>query len=373
MTEKQPLDCYTLLQPLHAPSLRCRFLSVLFDLELDLLAVPRTNNAYSSFFDQYHSLCTLAANTTPDVEGITHHQLLRVVHHLKIHNLSRRKAIAHLQTDDEFHFSADLAPTVLDLAASTWLMLSVGKFPGDISYDEPIQWFASSTLYSPSPSLTRANDNDNNATTPNLSVISHQFPPTHSTKDIVKLPQSFTAAHLEKIGGIEIRWTNNLADHLLLRDDDTKLMLFHQVSVLELHAKSPTSPLPKALVDETIRTISLLLPPVLGECNPWFLSEAKKNALDTHAGVCKRLNSSERQIGRFTYWRDRLVLLKRTFDDAEPRNVRQLWNDDRKKTQWFTFWVAVLVFVMTVFFGVVQSVAGIVQAWASVKGLQGHG
>lgn len=50
--------------------------------------------------------------------------------------------------------------------------------------------------------------------------------------------------------------------------------------------------------------------------------------------------------------------------------MRQLWEDDRKRAQWFTFWVAVLVFVMTVVFGVVQSVAGIVQAWASVKGLR---
>lgn len=366
MAEKQPLECYTLLQPLLLPFLRCIFLNDLFDLELDHLVIQATDNAYSCFFNRYHSFCTLAANTTPDIEHITHHQLLRVVSHLKAQNPSRRVAIVHLQSNIEFQFSADLASTVLDLAASTLLMLSIGKFPGDISYDEPIPWFASSSLRSPPPTVA-------NTHPPDLSVISQQFPPTYSTKDIVKLPQSFTAAHIETIGGIEIRWTNNLADHLLLRDDDTKLMLFHQVSVLELHAQSSTSPLPKALVDETLRTISLLLPPILGSPNPWFLTEAKKNGLDPHAGTCKRLNSSERQIARFTYWRDRLVLLKRTFDDAEPRNIRQLWNDDRKKTQWFTFWVAVLVFVMTVFFGVVQSVAGIVQAWASVKGLKNNG
>ena len=195
------------------------------------------------------------------------------------------------------------------------------------------------------------------------------FSSRYNSTDLVKIPQSFTAAHLEQIAGIKVIWTSNLAGHLLLKDDDTKLMLFHQVSILQIHKKSPTTLLPKDLVDETIRSISLLIPPVLGEPNPWFQQQRKKSQIDVQAGVCERLNSSERQIGKVEYWRDRLVPLKRTFDDAEPRNISQLWWDDRKKTQWFTFWVAVLVFVMTVFFGIVQSVAGIVQAWASVQSL----
>ena len=370
MAEKHPLDCYTLLQPINSPTLRYQFLNILFEVDLDFSA---KDYAYDSFFRRYHTLCTLAVSKTSEVEDITHHKLLRVINHLKQPEWKRREAILHLQNDPEFHYSTHLAPTVVDLAASAWLMLTIGEYPGDISYDEPIIWQASSVLHSaPSKSalaLERAIERGISGV-PSTSVIDYLFPPTHMTLDVVKLPQSFTAMHLEKIAGIEIRWTSNLADHLLLRDDDTKLLLFHQVSILELHAVSPTSPLPKALIEETLRTISLLLPPVLGERNPWLHKEAKSNRIDTRAGICKRLNSNERQIGRFTYWRDRLVLLKRTFDDAEPRNVRQLWNDDRKKTQWFTLWVAVLVFIITVFFGVVQSVAGIVQAWASVKGLK---
>ena len=372
MAKNHSLECYTILQPVHSPVLRCQLLSILFDVDLNLSAIQAIDHAYDSFFKRYHALCTLASNKTPEVEGITHHKLLRVIHHLKEPERKRREVILHLQNDPEFLYSAELAPTVVDLAASAWLMLTIGEFPGEISYDEPIIWQASSVLHSAHPRPIASVDNIRGSA-PSPSVLHYHFPPTHSTKDLVKLPQSFTADHLEKIAGIEIRWTNNLADHLLLRDDDTKLLLFHQASILELHDVSRTSPLPKGLIDETLRTISLLLPPVLGEPNPWFQQEAKRNHLDAHAGICKRLNSSERQIGRFTYWRDRLVLLKRTFDDAEPGNIRQLWNDDRKKTQWFTFWVAVLVFVMTVFFGVVQSVAGIVQAWASVKALRKQG
>ena len=70
---------------------------------------------------------------------------------------------------------------------------------------------------------------------------------------------------------------------------------------------SPTSPYPYDFLDETMRTLSLLLPPVLGAPNSFLLRAAKKHALDASMGNCRRLNSSERHIDRFVYWRDRLV------------------------------------------------------------------
>ncbi|KAL9102264.1 MAG: hypothetical protein Q9163_002574 [Psora crenata] len=333
----------------------------MFDLKLDVLSVQATDNAYQAFFSRYHVLCFLSANKSPEIENITHMEFLQAVHSLKT-LASRESSVALLQRNALPRIiSEDLAGTLTDMAASTWLMLSIGKFPGDISYDEPLPWDTGLPL--------SVLPKDREAPGVPDSLIKRTFPPEPTSKDVVKLPQSFTAANLEKIGGIEIRWTSNLADHLLLRDDDTKLMLFHQVSILALHFASESSPLPKSLIDETLRTISLLLPPRLGEPNPWSQVERQRYKLDAHISVYKRLNGSERQINRFTYWRDRLVLLKRTFDDAEPRTISQLYHDDRKKTQWFTFWVAVLVFIITLFFGVIQSVASIIQAWASVKAL----
>lgn len=353
-----PFRSYTLLQPLRSPALRRDFLNDVFDTCLDLFKVEETNNGFESFFTRYSTLCNLAVNRNGGIGSVTHWHLMEVITLLKDADYQRNEIVSAITAGENFGFEEDLAQTLVDLAATTWLMLSIGKFPGDISYEESLQW-------SDGKLLTRSGGPGEKS-----GVIDGEFSPTHASQDVVKLPQTFTAAHLEQIGGIEIKWTSNLADHLLLTDDDTKLMLFHQVSILSLHKDSPSSLLPRALVDETIRSISLLVPPVLGEPNPWFQKEHRKRRLDAQAGVCGRLNSSERQIDKFFYWRDRLVLLKRTFDDAEPRNVRQLWYDDRKKTQWFTFWVAVLVFVMTVFFGLIQSVAGIVQAWASVQSLK---
>jgi hypothetical protein len=64
-----------------------------------------------------------------------------------------------------------------------------------------------------------------------------------------------------------------------------------------------------------------------------------------------------------------MVILKQAFDDSEPRTVSQWWYDDRKRVQWYTFWVAALVLILTIVFGVTQTVSGIIQAWASVQGM----
>ena len=356
---KSALQCCFLSQSLQSLSLRHCFLFTVFDLqplEPHMATIQATDTAYESFFTRYSLLCKLAANKDREVEKVTHWDLVEIITLLKRPGSTRGDVVVTVMQDPVVAHSQSLARALVDLAAGLWLMLSISMYPGDISYDEPVIWKDYETL----------------GTEQDLSqgLVPKTFSYLYNSTDLVKLPQTFTAAHLEQIGGIKVIWTSNLADHLLLKDDDTKLMLFHQVSILQLHKSSPSSLLPKILVDETMRSISLLIPPVLGKPNPWFLQQQKENLIDAQAGVCDRLNSSERQIEKFVYWRDRLVLLKRTFDDAEPRNISQLWWDDRKKTQWFTFWVAVLVFIMTVFFGVVQSVAAIVQAWASVQSLR---
>ena len=352
---KTALISFTLSQQLQSPTLRCFFLNIIFNLELDPMSVQSRDDAFEAFFSRYSLLCNLATNTNRAIESITHWQFAKIVIVVKDNpSEPRHKIISRIPGSQQFDWEqrgwdSHLAATVLDLAAGVWSMLSIGRFPGDVSYDEPIFWEDKESLGE---------------------VIRKYLPSKPESQDMVKLPQTFTAAYLEQIGGIEVIWTSNLADHLLLKDDDTKLMLFHQVSTLQLHKALQSSLFQEGLVDETIRTISLLVPPILGEFNPWFLKQRRKHKIDAQAGNCARLNSSQRQIENFIFWRDRLVLLKRTFDDAEPRSISQLWWDDRKKTQWFTFWVAVLVFFMTVFFGVIQSVAGIVQAWASVQSLK---
>ena len=351
---REALQSYTLVQSLRSLALQRAFFDEVFTLNIEfhLDNLAAVDAAVETFFPRYEALCELAVKRERSTETVTHWELIEIIH-ITDHDSSkpRRELEEHIRAQRGLEVLDAMAPVLLDLAASTWLMMSIGDYPGFFSHDEPIPWPNEDSL--------------------SAGVVHKRFSREYQPNDIVKLPQTFTAAELEQIGGMEVRWTDNLTEHLLLKDDDSKVMLFHPVSVLELHARSQhVSTLPPELVNETIRTIALLVPPVLGESNRWFQAQQRRHKIDPAAGLCDRLNSSQRRIDRFDYWRDRLVVLKRTFDEAEPSTLSQLWYDDRKKTQWFTFWVAVLVFILTVFFGVIQSVAGIVQAWASVKALK---
>jgi hypothetical protein len=66
-------------------------------------------------------------------------------------------------------------------------------------------------------------------------------------------------------------------------------------------------------------------------------------------------------------------MLKQVFDEAQPRTIVQWWHDRRNGVQWYTFWVAVLVLVLTILFGLIQSIEGALQVYASFKALSGPG
>lgn len=57
--------------------------------------------------------------------------------------------------------------------------------------------------------------------------------PASKIEESENLPKIFKATNLKKFAGIEVRWTNNLADHLSMEGDEVRI--FHHVSFLELH------------------------------------------------------------------------------------------------------------------------------------------
>lgn len=68
-------------------------------------------------------------------------------------------------------------------------------------------------------------------------IATHFNEPPKITFDRLRLPKTFDAWNVCKIGGIKIRFTDNLADHLLLVDDDAIVLVFHQVSYLKQQDK----------------------------------------------------------------------------------------------------------------------------------------
>ncbi len=124
---------------------------------------------------------------------------------------------------------------------------------------------------------------------------------------------------------------------------------------------------PPGFVDETIRTLALLLPQNDRGTKRWIglQTDSSRKPLDAELAKCGSLRTHERFFEKYSFWRDRIVILKEAFDESRPRTLSQWWFDRRNGKQWYTFWIAVMVFVMTIIFGVVQSVEGGLQVYLS--------
>jgi hypothetical protein len=120
---------------------------------------------------------------------------------------------------------------------------------------------------------------------------------------------------------------------------------------------------PDGMIEETLKTLALLFPKWDRPTRTWYTQEAAVRGLDMEAVNIDHLDTDQRQIEKFSYWHDRLVILKQGFDEARPSTLSQWWSDRRNGVQWYTFWIAVLVLVLTVFFGVVQSIEGALQVY----------
>ena len=78
---------------------------------------------------------------------------------------------------------------------------------------------------------------------------------------------------------------------------------------------------------------------------------------------CGHLRLDDRQIETYHFYHDRLVILKQAYDQSRPAILKQWWHDRRNGVQWYTFWVAVVVLFLTIFFGIVQSIEGALQVY----------
>lgn len=121
--------------------------------------------------------------------------------------------------------------------------------------------------------------------------------------------------------------------------------------------------LPDGLAVETLRTLSLLFPMDDVQTKHWLRRQTSGQGLDMALAFCDPLKLDDRQFESFVFWHDRLVVLKQAFDQSRPSTISQWWYDRRNGVQWYTFWVAILVLTLTIFFGLVQSIEGALQVY----------
>jgi hypothetical protein len=103
----------------------------------------------------------------------------------------------------------------IDLAIRLLLMMKVGHLPNNFSAYKALVW-------NQGPSLRE--------------FVSASFKPRGALNhEHVRLEKMFSGKNLERVAGIKIKWTSNLADHLrILDDEDTQVAIFHHASFLEV-------------------------------------------------------------------------------------------------------------------------------------------
>ncbi len=230
------------------------------------------------------------------------------------------------------------------LTVRLWLMLNVGSsalVPGRSSPE----WLEDQSL-------------DN--------FIDSCFPVSEWGPRLSQWPFSLNAYNLERVGGFELVWTDHLADHLYLNEDLGTIAVYHHVQTLRglLHPKSPDQALPDRLLLETLQTLALILPRANRDCKTWFGKVYTKNAdiIDRGAGDVELLHWA-RSPEKYKFWGQRLITIKMAYDVSEPKNLAQWWHDRRRRVEWYTFWVAVLVVFLTIVFGLIQSITGVMQVY----------
>ncbi|KAL2270853.1 hypothetical protein VTJ83DRAFT_224 [Remersonia thermophila] len=163
---------------------------------------------------------------------------------------------------------------------------------------------------------------------------------------------------MQRITGFKIIWTDNLEDHLIMRGKS--LYLFAHPTALQRLDVSETSKdiLPKGLIQETLETLYLLMPLENPACQRWLREEVGKWRLDRE--LC-RPHVSDRRKGSYRYWQERLSEVSDAFDSTKATSPFQWWYDRRDMNMWWNYWLIVFSLALTVFFGLIQSVTGILQ------------
>jgi hypothetical protein len=191
-------------------------LNTLFDCSLD--EYHHRLLQYESYLSYYQTLVEISR---PYSITKTHLDIVKIVKLLKdpdatrtsVENALRGRLLPH-----ELQDSAEIIVDSINLGIRLLLMISTRDFRRIghsmvVSGETKLDWI------------------DGNM----KAFVDSHFKPETTMNENVKLEKIFNARNLERIAGIEIRWTNNLVDHLRMRDDDTAVEIFHYASFLRFH------------------------------------------------------------------------------------------------------------------------------------------
>jgi hypothetical protein len=186
-----------------------------FDIDDTLLPYrPLTLEVYFRYYLRQADL--FMHDAAHHISVRTHHDILKVSEILN-RNLGRtevrEKACSQVLPNKGADQDESLNASI-NLAVRLLLMIEVGEIPNGFSGYRSLQW-GQGTL---------------------KQFLEDQFAPRAAPlQERVRLEKGFTARNIERIAGIRLIWTDNLADHLRLFDsekDELVVNIFHHASFL---------------------------------------------------------------------------------------------------------------------------------------------
>lgn len=275
----------------------------------------------------------------------------------------RQRMLLRFRSSDEVGINRSI-----NLAIRLWLMVNTQdpEFSGLRHEATPVQWDDESTL---------------------SAFLQSLFP--HSRWQISaqssRLGPHFTAAFMKDVCGLTVEWTTSLHDHLRLDRFRKALKVFpykcHLQALIDSQKNeskkrqyvldlivclcnrltdSSRALLPLTVLEETKLSLDLLFP---------FWDNRTITLLENEKQNFHELGSFEKTrtltLTDFDHWRDRLLELHEEVFLSPPISLAQLWRDRRSPQQFWTFWIAIMILILTV----VSTVASIIQTWASLKAL----
>lgn len=158
-----------------------------------------------------------------------------------------------------------------------------------------------------------------------------------------RIDPAFTAAYLINICGLRIRWTNTFSDHLRFDRKGQTLAVYKHKICLFNHLKAKGScPIPSEVLEEALDTLNLLFP--FGDSSTKQLLSRQILGGFYSLGNCNRDRTLD--LTRYKYWREELSDLIEAFNEP-PKSWRQLLIDSRNMKDWATFWIGVMVLLLT--------------------------
>ncbi|KAL8653592.1 MAG: hypothetical protein Q9226_003786 [Calogaya cf. arnoldii] len=292
--------------------------------------------------DSWQTKC-LAVKTCEDI--------FHVINVLRDNGESRRTVIRQLLSSRLPSENVTALDRSINLAIRLWLMVNTQEpmFEGLRHEANFVEWDDESTLRDYFQSL---------------------FPCARwqVTAQSSRLGPHFTAAFMRDVCGLKVEWTTSLHDHLRLDRRRKALRIFpykcHLQALIDSHQSMidrEQLPIPYQVLIETKMSLDLLFP-FWDDRTTALLAEEKQDFNDYgpfRAGGSLMLSD-------FDHWRDRLLELHEEIFQSPPVSWAQLWRDRRNPQQYWTFWVALMILVLTL----LSTVTTIVQAWASLKALE---